>query len=52
MKDRGILLDVCPRKCGGCLDSDHHWVDDFDVKGVPTQKCKHCPATREYPDEN
>ena len=52
-KAKIIQLDVCPRKCGGCRDSDHHWIDQCDEgTGEPQQACKHCDATREYPDED
>lgn len=42
------------RRCSGCEGMDHHWMpecDDDINDGEPFMACKHCPATRDIPDD-
>jgi hypothetical protein len=41
------------RRCSVCEGLEHHWLPDCDDEtGDPIMVCKHCPATRDYTDED
>ena len=43
------FIPPCPRKCGDCRDSDHHWLAECNEEtGEPQWACKHCDATKPY----
>lgn len=43
----------CRFQCSVCEGMDHHWLDHCpEDGGEPIQVCKHCPATRPYPDDD
>jgi hypothetical protein len=41
------------RRCVDCEGAEHHWIPDCDDDtGLPLMVCKHCPARREYFDDD
>lgn len=46
-----IENSVCKRHCSVCEGMDHHWMPDFTASGEPVLACKHCDATKPYPDD-
>lgn len=49
-----IIPDVCFKHCSVCEGMDHHWLPDCseEMPDVPVMVCKHCPAVREYTDDD
>lgn len=46
-------MSICLRHCSVCEGMDHHWLpDSTEDHPEPFMKCKHCPATRDYFDED